>query len=159
MWVFEEIINGRRLSEIINQEHENVKYLPGYKIPKNVVSWKKTSLFMYIYKEGNTASFWFATSLTPVLQVWNITHFCDLCLSPVTQLQTPHCAEYRYITPSSPAQISISLPAVPRAMSTQSREISNPQHLLDKKGKLLLSLLLKKEINSMTNSHGLQGDE
>ncbi|XP_040531605.2 glycerol-3-phosphate dehydrogenase 1-like protein isoform X3 [Gallus gallus] len=38
MWVFEEIINGRRLSEIINQEHENVKYLPGYKIPKNVVA-------------------------------------------------------------------------------------------------------------------------
>lgn len=41
MWVFEEIINGRKLSEIINQEHENVKYLPGYKMPKNVVSWKK----------------------------------------------------------------------------------------------------------------------
>lgn len=38
MWVFEEIINGRKLSEIINQEHENVKYLPGYKIPHNVVS-------------------------------------------------------------------------------------------------------------------------
>ncbi|KAM8806691.1 glycerol-3-phosphate dehydrogenase 1-like protein [Eudromia elegans] len=38
MWVFEEIINGRKLSEIINSEHENVKYLPGYKIPKNVVA-------------------------------------------------------------------------------------------------------------------------
>ncbi|NXI80754.1 GPD1L protein, partial [Rhipidura dahli] len=38
MWVFEEIINGRKLSEIINQEHENVKYLPGYKIPPNVVA-------------------------------------------------------------------------------------------------------------------------
>ncbi|OXB58384.1 hypothetical protein ASZ78_012412 [Callipepla squamata] len=38
MWVFEEIINGRKLSEIINQEHENVKYLPGYKMPKNVVA-------------------------------------------------------------------------------------------------------------------------
>ncbi|KAJ7424987.1 Glycerol-3-phosphate dehydrogenase [NAD(+)], cytoplasmic [Pitangus sulphuratus] len=38
MWVFEEIINGRKLSEIINQEHENVKYLPGYKIPHNVVA-------------------------------------------------------------------------------------------------------------------------
>ncbi|KAM9380716.1 glycerol-3-phosphate dehydrogenase [NAD(+)], cytoplasmic-like [Phaethornis superciliosus] len=38
MWVFEEIINGRKLTEIMNQEHENVKYLPGYKIPKNVVA-------------------------------------------------------------------------------------------------------------------------
>ncbi|XP_042330174.1 glycerol-3-phosphate dehydrogenase 1-like protein isoform X2 [Sceloporus undulatus] len=38
MWVFEEIINGRKLSEIINQDHENVKYLPGHKLPRNVVA-------------------------------------------------------------------------------------------------------------------------
>ena len=38
MWVFEEIINGRKLTEIINQDHENTKYLPGFKIPNNVVS-------------------------------------------------------------------------------------------------------------------------
>ncbi|XP_012683488.2 glycerol-3-phosphate dehydrogenase [NAD(+)], cytoplasmic-like [Clupea harengus] len=37
MWVFEEMINGRKLTEIINTEHENVKYLPGHKLPKNVV--------------------------------------------------------------------------------------------------------------------------
>lgn len=36
MWVYEEEINGRKLTEIINTEHENVKYLPGYKIPENV---------------------------------------------------------------------------------------------------------------------------
>ncbi|MEE6466143.1 hypothetical protein FKM82_006853 [Ascaphus truei] len=38
MWVFEENINGRKLTEIINTEHENVKYLPGYKMPENVVA-------------------------------------------------------------------------------------------------------------------------
>lgn len=38
MWVFEEIINGRKLTEIINKEHENVKYLPGHTLPKNVVA-------------------------------------------------------------------------------------------------------------------------
>lgn len=38
MWVFEEMINGRKLTEIINQDHENVKYLPGIKLPTNVVS-------------------------------------------------------------------------------------------------------------------------
>ncbi|KAJ8003538.1 hypothetical protein DPEC_G00149390 [Dallia pectoralis] len=38
MWVFEEIIDGKKLTEIINTEHENVKYLPGHKIPKNVVA-------------------------------------------------------------------------------------------------------------------------
>lgn len=36
MWVFEEKVNGRNLTEIINTEHENVKYLPGIKLPENV---------------------------------------------------------------------------------------------------------------------------
>ncbi|CAH2304966.1 glycerol-3-phosphate dehydrogenase [NAD(+)], cytoplasmic-like [Pelobates cultripes] len=38
MWVFEEVIEGRKLTEIINQDHENVKYLPGHKLPRNVVA-------------------------------------------------------------------------------------------------------------------------
>ncbi|MCJ8735502.1 hypothetical protein PDJAM_G00247770 [Pangasius djambal] len=38
MWVFEEIINGRKLTDLINTEHENVKYLPGHKLPKNVIA-------------------------------------------------------------------------------------------------------------------------
>ena len=29
MWVFEEEVDGRKLTEIINTDHENVKYLPG----------------------------------------------------------------------------------------------------------------------------------
>ena len=37
MYVFEEVVNGRKLTEIINTEHENVKYLPDIKIPSNVV--------------------------------------------------------------------------------------------------------------------------
>uniref|UniRef100_UPI003AAFDB6A glycerol-3-phosphate dehydrogenase 1-like protein isoform X3 n=1 Tax=Centroberyx gerrardi TaxID=166262 RepID=UPI003AAFDB6A len=36
MWVYEENINGRKLTDIINTDHENVKYLPGYKLPENV---------------------------------------------------------------------------------------------------------------------------
>jgi len=38
MYVYEEVINGRKLSEIINTDHENVKYLPGKKLPHNVVA-------------------------------------------------------------------------------------------------------------------------
>ncbi|XP_056376066.1 glycerol-3-phosphate dehydrogenase 1-like protein isoform X1 [Hyla sarda] len=38
MWVFEENINGRKLTDIINTDHENVKYLPGHKLPENVVA-------------------------------------------------------------------------------------------------------------------------
>ena len=38
MWVFEEEVNGRKLTEIINTDHENVKYLPGRKLPENVVA-------------------------------------------------------------------------------------------------------------------------
>ncbi|KAL7638590.1 UNVERIFIED_CONTAM: hypothetical protein RMT77_011162 [Armadillidium vulgare] len=38
MYVYEEIVNGRKLTEIINTEHENVKYLPGHKLPHNIIA-------------------------------------------------------------------------------------------------------------------------
>lgn len=38
MWTFEEMIDGQKLTEIINTTHENVKYLPGVKLPENVVA-------------------------------------------------------------------------------------------------------------------------
>ena len=38
MWVFEEIIESQKLTEIINSLHENVKYLPGVKLPSNVTA-------------------------------------------------------------------------------------------------------------------------
>lgn len=36
MYVYEELIDGKKLTEIINTTHENVKYLPGHKLPENV---------------------------------------------------------------------------------------------------------------------------
>jgi len=44
MYVYEEIINNEKLTNIINTIHENVKYLPGHKIPENVAS-----IFIKIY--------------------------------------------------------------------------------------------------------------
>eukprot|EP00172_Hildenbrandia_rubra_P000469 Plantae.Rhodophyta-Hildenbrandia_rubra.ctg12323.p1 GENE.Plantae.Rhodophyta-Hildenbrandia_rubra.ctg12323~~Plantae.Rhodophyta-Hildenbrandia_rubra.ctg12323.p1 ORF type:complete len:378 (-),score=75.74 Plantae.Rhodophyta-Hildenbrandia_rubra.ctg12323:268-1401(-) len=38
MWVYEEQIDGKNLTEIINETHENVKYLPGKKLPPNIVA-------------------------------------------------------------------------------------------------------------------------
>ena len=39
MWCKEETLdNGRKLTEVINQEHENVKYLPDCKLPENIVA-------------------------------------------------------------------------------------------------------------------------
>ncbi|KAK9898714.1 NAD-dependent glycerol-3-phosphate dehydrogenase [Cystobasidium minutum MCA 4210] len=38
MWVFQEKVNGRNLTDIINEDHENVKYLPGHKLPDNVIA-------------------------------------------------------------------------------------------------------------------------
>ena len=48
LWVYEEMVkvpdatNGnlieRKLSEVINERNENVKYLPGVKLPKNVIA-------------------------------------------------------------------------------------------------------------------------
>ena len=42
MWVYEEMVKvnpqdePRKLTEVINEDHENVKYLPGVKLPKNI---------------------------------------------------------------------------------------------------------------------------
>lgn len=38
MYVFEEMVDGRKLTEIINTVHENVKYLPNHKLPENVIA-------------------------------------------------------------------------------------------------------------------------
>jgi glycerol-3-phosphate dehydrogenase (NAD+) len=39
MWCKEEQLDdGRKLTEVINKEHENVKYLPKHKLPDNVVA-------------------------------------------------------------------------------------------------------------------------
>ncbi|XP_067012111.2 glycerol-3-phosphate dehydrogenase [NAD(+)], cytoplasmic isoform X2 [Anabrus simplex] len=38
MYVYEEMIDGKKLTEIINETHENVKYLPGHKLPPNVIA-------------------------------------------------------------------------------------------------------------------------
>ncbi|EDO17406.1 hypothetical protein Kpol_1037p2 [Vanderwaltozyma polyspora DSM 70294] len=38
MWVFEEKVDGKKLTEIINTKHENVKYLPGITLPGNLVA-------------------------------------------------------------------------------------------------------------------------
>lgn len=36
MWLYEELVNGRSLTETINDTHENIKYLPGIFLPPNV---------------------------------------------------------------------------------------------------------------------------
>lgn len=38
MWVFEETMNGKKQTEIINNNHENLKYHSGHKLPENVVT-------------------------------------------------------------------------------------------------------------------------
>merc|ERR1711988_1202035 len=38
MWVFQEQVDGKNLTDIINTKHENVKYLPGIKFTDNVVA-------------------------------------------------------------------------------------------------------------------------
>lgn len=39
MWTKEEKLDdGNKLTEVINKEHENVKYLPDQKLPENVVA-------------------------------------------------------------------------------------------------------------------------
>lgn len=49
MHVHEEMVDGRKLTEIINETHENVKYLPGHKLPANVV---RLQLYLIITVES-----------------------------------------------------------------------------------------------------------
>lgn len=38
MWVREEEVEGKKLSEIINHQHQNIKYLPGIDLPHTVIA-------------------------------------------------------------------------------------------------------------------------
>jgi glycerol-3-phosphate dehydrogenase (NAD+) len=38
IWMYEELIDGRKLTEIVNTTHINVKYLPNHTLPENVVA-------------------------------------------------------------------------------------------------------------------------
>ncbi|ODQ82137.1 hypothetical protein BABINDRAFT_32429 [Babjeviella inositovora NRRL Y-12698] len=38
MWVFEETINGEKLTDIINTKHQNIKYLPDITLPTNLIA-------------------------------------------------------------------------------------------------------------------------
>lgn len=38
LWCYEEVLDGRKLTEIINTDHENPKYLPGVPLPRNIVA-------------------------------------------------------------------------------------------------------------------------
>ncbi|KAL4436899.1 hypothetical protein ABPG75_004038 [Micractinium tetrahymenae] len=38
MWVFEEEVEGRKLTELINERHENVKYMPGVQLGDNIIA-------------------------------------------------------------------------------------------------------------------------
>jgi len=37
MYVYEEIVDGRKLTEIINTTHMNAKYMPNFELPPNIV--------------------------------------------------------------------------------------------------------------------------
>lgn len=50
MYVFQETINGRKLTDLINELHENVKYLPGIKLPESVVNIGKCVQYQLKFK-------------------------------------------------------------------------------------------------------------
>ena len=64
MWVFEELVDGKKLTEIINEQHENIKYLKGFTIPDNVVS---------LLKPRNPSLPSYQTKLSKIV----IDHACD----------------------------------------------------------------------------------
>lgn len=79
MFVYEEMIEGKKLTEIINTTHENVKYLPGHQLPPNVVS--SYILFVlqrYVNFHSTSVFFLCAARLSPwicVIAVLVLLHF------------------------------------------------------------------------------------
>merc|ERR1712110_1366527 len=49
MWVFEETVEGdKKLTEVINERHENVKYLPGHKLPDIVRAAEGADVLVFV---------------------------------------------------------------------------------------------------------------
>ncbi|XP_030369252.1 uncharacterized protein LOC115620243 [Scaptodrosophila lebanonensis] len=38
MYVYDELVRSNYLSEVINEQHENIKYMPGIKLPENLIA-------------------------------------------------------------------------------------------------------------------------
>jgi glycerol-3-phosphate dehydrogenase len=68
MWVHEEIIDGQKLTDLINKMHENVKYLPGIRLPDNVQAVPDLLVcgvnyfypFLMLRKQQKMRRFWFS---------------------------------------------------------------------------------------------------
>eukprot|EP00079_Xenopus_tropicalis_P039031 XP_017952802.1 PREDICTED: glycerol-3-phosphate dehydrogenase 1-like protein [Xenopus tropicalis] len=126
MWVFEELIEGRKLTEIINQEHENIKYLPGHKLPHNVVRLPRITSGMFLLPPLRVLSppyyKWYVPfaptqgAVSPILQV--VCSFCPhsgcclphitsgmFLLPPLRVLSPPY---YKWYVPSAPTQSAVS---------------------------------------------------
>jgi glycerol-3-phosphate dehydrogenase (NAD+) len=106
MWVYEEMIEGRKLTEIINEDHENVKYLPGVKLPENVVAVpelldaaRDADLFIFVIPhqfisrlvgqmKGNIKENAAAISLLPV-EGWS--GHCDKFVKPIVFVDKVQC--------------------------------------------------------------------
>ncbi|GAW83544.1 glycerol-3-phosphate dehydrogenase [Plasmodium gonderi] len=43
MWIRDEMVNGEKISDIINKTHENIKYLKGVSLPHNIVAYSDLS--------------------------------------------------------------------------------------------------------------------
>ena len=50
MYMYEEKFEGRKLTEVVNERHENVKYLPGFKFTDNVVGTKLLPVYRCLRK-------------------------------------------------------------------------------------------------------------
>lgn len=81
MWVHDEQVNGKSLVDIINDERVNVKYLPGVKLPDNVIATRSiedacsdADILLFIvphqYLPGKYTTFW-------------IVAFCSLIYSAI----------------------------------------------------------------------------
>ena len=99
MWVFEEQVNGRNLTEIINQDHENVKYLPGMKLPENVVREGPNSFWnLLLFAQMSLMDWLIDWLVAPIRTMMRVPFTVDIYSENVTVTNRRRdVGEYRYV--------------------------------------------------------------
>lgn len=91
MWLYEEFIHHRPLTEIINETHENVKYLPSILLPSNIMA---TSNLQEAVKNKKFLFFviphQFLRSILIQLKEMNIIHSDTICISLMKGIEANH---------------------------------------------------------------------
>jgi len=113
MYVYEEMFQGRKLHDIINETHENKKYLPGIKIPDNV---RAVPDIKKVVTGAHVLIFVMPHQFIKPLCQWEqrtwkilISGFCDRLVGACSLATCSSFSVYAFVTVSFPVLLSSSV--------------------------------------------------